>query len=280
MCTRFVIHLFDCPDIPPTSCTGPVLPPPTLEYFIAYALYRTRLPNVVTFSALYLLLRLKMRYPDAHAPSEHRLFLTSFMISSKFLCDDTYTDQAWLVVGQGMFELQGLNAMERDMCQKLDWKLNIYPEVLRGFERDFRADFKGDGPYPHYIILDQRPVSPSIDESPNAPPHSYDGPSHPGPPPTMPYSTMATHAHSSNTGPATEASATYLPQAQPLHGTQPIPVPKDSGMYGMYITSFMSDAPDMPNVSPVPTSTAHLRCRHHLGRCSQPSTRAISQRRL
>jgi hypothetical protein len=149
LCARFVTHLFACPEYPPTAAGQP---PPTaqpvhLAAFVAYALHRTRLHQSVTFAALYLLQRLKQRFPAARGSSGHRLFLSAFMIASKVICDDTYSNKSWCIVGQGMFALREVNQMEREMCAYLDWELNVDPDCLREFERAVRGNFTGPGPY-------------------------------------------------------------------------------------------------------------------------------------
>jgi hypothetical protein len=66
-----------------------LLPNPQLDHIIAYALHRTRLHPSVTLAALYLLQRLKARFPAAKGYSGHRLFISAFMLASKIMCDDT-----------------------------------------------------------------------------------------------------------------------------------------------------------------------------------------------
>ncbi|EIW54464.1 uncharacterized protein TRAVEDRAFT_52169 [Trametes versicolor FP-101664 SS1] len=112
LCSRFVTHLFTCPDLPPLSTSIPPAPSPALGNFIAYALHRTRLHTSVTFAALYLLQRLKARFPAARGSSGHRLFISAFMIASKVICDDTYSNKSWSIVGQGMFALREINQMD------------------------------------------------------------------------------------------------------------------------------------------------------------------------
>jgi len=54
-------------------------------------------------------------------------------------------------VGQGMFQLlREVNRMEREMCQHLDWELNVEPQTLSVFKDMVRKDFAGPGPYPVY----------------------------------------------------------------------------------------------------------------------------------
>jgi hypothetical protein len=70
------------------------------------------------------------------------------MIASKVICDDTYSNKSWSIVGQGMFQLREVNQMEREMCQYLDWELNVEPSTLKEFEDMVCKDFAGPGPYP------------------------------------------------------------------------------------------------------------------------------------
>jgi len=148
LCGRFITHLFACPEYPPTSSGSNT----KLPYFIAYALHRTKLHSSVTFAALVLLQRLKARFPTARGSSGHRLFISAFMIASKVICDDTYSNKSWSIVGQGMFQLREVNQMEREMCQYLDWELNVEPSTLKEFEDMVRKDFAGPGPYPTYVL--------------------------------------------------------------------------------------------------------------------------------
>jgi len=99
----------------------------------------------VTFCALFLLSRLKGRFPAARGSSGHRLFISAFMIASKVICDDTYSNKSWCVVGQGMFSLREINQMEREMCSYLEWILNVKPEELAEFEADVKKDYGTGG---------------------------------------------------------------------------------------------------------------------------------------
>ena len=63
------------------------------QHPIAYALHRTHLLPSVAYHTLFLLSRLKMRYPAASCAFGHRLFLTSYMLSSKIICNDAYLNK-------------------------------------------------------------------------------------------------------------------------------------------------------------------------------------------
>lgn len=138
MAARFIISLFNCPIIPPA--TGPDSPQPSLAHFIAYSLHRTRLPHFVTLVGLILMQRLKARYPSARGSSGHRLFISAFMIASKVVCDDTYSNKSWCIVAQQMFTLKEMNQMEREMCGYLEWNLNASTTEIDAFEAKLKAE--------------------------------------------------------------------------------------------------------------------------------------------
>ncbi|KAF9485996.1 hypothetical protein BDN70DRAFT_870484 [Pholiota conissans] len=144
---RFITHLFACPDYPPSSSHAHA----RLPFFIAYALHRTKLHPAVTFAALVLLQRLKARFPSARGSSGHRLFISAYMISSKVMCDDTYSNKSWCIVAQGMFTLREVNQMEREMCNYLDWELTVDDPILTNFELAVKNDFRETkSTYPNY----------------------------------------------------------------------------------------------------------------------------------
>ncbi|KDQ17827.1 hypothetical protein BOTBODRAFT_29134 [Botryobasidium botryosum FD-172 SS1] len=149
-------HMHDCIAIPsfsltiPTAsrgpctaplrspqCSPPTLPPsPTLAQFIAHSLHRTHLYSSVTFATLFLLNCLKRCFPATRSSSGHRLFISAFMIASKIICDDTYSNKSWCVVVQGMFSLREINQMEREMRVYLEWVLTVPKEELEVFEAE------------------------------------------------------------------------------------------------------------------------------------------------
>ena len=59
------------------------------------------------------------------------------MLASKVICDGTYSNKVWLLVAQGTFQLREINQMERQMCQYLEWELNM---DLVMFETTLRAN--------------------------------------------------------------------------------------------------------------------------------------------
>ncbi|KAG2067992.1 hypothetical protein BDR04DRAFT_1158351 [Suillus decipiens] len=78
--------------------------------------------------------------------------MLSQVLVSKVICDNTYSNKSWSIVAQGMFQLQEINQMEREMCQYLEWELNVDPVMLGEFEDMVKKDFVGQGPYSTYIL--------------------------------------------------------------------------------------------------------------------------------
>ncbi|KAI0776270.1 hypothetical protein BD413DRAFT_602710 [Trametes elegans] len=207
-----VRHAFVCVSgSAPAVHRRPPTPSPPLANFIAYALHRTRLHTSVTFAALYLLQRLKARFPAARGSSGHRLFISAFMIASKVICDDTYSNKSWSIVGQGMFALREINQMEREMCSYLEWQLNIDPNALQAFEQKVRRDFKGQGPYPTYDLSSPAP-SPVPSTTPYAQANGA-GPSTSPPKPLPP--PVPVHAGNPFSGSSSGGSSSSLPSSAP-----------------------------------------------------------------
>ncbi|KAI0038506.1 hypothetical protein FA95DRAFT_1452910, partial [Auriscalpium vulgare] len=143
LCARYLSHVFACPTSPTNQPNPPDPQPnehnPQLELFIAYALYRAKLHTSVTFTALYLLQRLKEKFPYKFmAVDGRRLFITVFIVASKLLCDNIYPSSSWCIVAQHKFLLSEINRMERELLRYLDWQLYVDPHALEDFKKQVR----------------------------------------------------------------------------------------------------------------------------------------------
>lgn len=98
--------------------------------------------------------------PAARDLSGHRLFISAFMIASKVVCDNTYSNKSWAIVGQGLFQLREINQMEREMCGYLEWQLNIDHLELESFTEKTQAEF-GSGTVPPILPVTSS-VAPSL----------------------------------------------------------------------------------------------------------------------
>ena len=79
---------------------------------------------------------LKARFPTARGLYGHHLFLSAIMLTSKVICDDTYSNISQSIVSQSnMFQLCEINQMECEMCQYLGSRYleGIRRHGLKGF---------------------------------------------------------------------------------------------------------------------------------------------------
>ncbi|KAF6742472.1 hypothetical protein DFP72DRAFT_830458, partial [Ephemerocybe angulata] len=146
LCYRYLKHLFDCPDSPPNRAQSRV----KLLYYIPKLLYSSRFESPVVVLALLLLTRLRER-SEATRASGHRLFTTALMVSSSYLCDNTYRASSWRDMSGGLFGIKTLNIMVREMLEWLEWDVSVDSVALERFGQAISVDFARDRPvYPTY----------------------------------------------------------------------------------------------------------------------------------
>ena len=102
----------------------------------------------MVFSALYLLQRLKNRFPTVRGDgmAGHRMFLPALRMVSQSRSSTDY----WVDVGGGLFHRDQVEGGERDLRHFLSNRVEIDVAAVREFERSVRRDFAGRGPYPNY----------------------------------------------------------------------------------------------------------------------------------
>ncbi|TEB21638.1 hypothetical protein FA13DRAFT_1590924, partial [Coprinellus micaceus] len=140
LCTRFITNLFQFPKSPSSAA----YPEVELPYFIAYTLHRTKLHPCIAFATHMLLQRLKARFPTAQCTSARRLFTSAYMIMSKVIWEDTYSNKSWRVATQEIYSLREINQMEREMCGYVDWELTVDSKMLSDFEMMVAKDYSQD----------------------------------------------------------------------------------------------------------------------------------------
>ncbi|KAG0696155.1 hypothetical protein DFH29DRAFT_813350, partial [Suillus ampliporus] len=100
MCARFITHLFACPECTPSSSNSQVKLPRGCALGYYPPLHLSRVHPIV------------IQLPSQVASlgsSGHCLFLSAFMLASKVICDDTYSNKSWSIVAQAMLrEFQSL----------------------------------------------------------------------------------------------------------------------------------------------------------------------------
>ncbi|KAI0696664.1 hypothetical protein C8T65DRAFT_516807, partial [Cerioporus squamosus] len=145
-CAQFIAHHF--------SIYAPPAGVESLDRFIARIIFRTQYRSNTTFAALYLIGLLKGRLLDRldsdSRVSCHRLFLAAFMVVSKSIHDDTYSNKSFAELAKEVATVNDINTMEREILRYVDWKVNIPNHVVEEFRRMVERDFRGAGPYPPY----------------------------------------------------------------------------------------------------------------------------------
>ncbi|KAJ3550476.1 hypothetical protein NMY22_g447 [Coprinellus aureogranulatus] len=147
ICSRFTVHLFKSSQYPSATTTPQV----RLPYFIAYVIYRTKLHESVAVVALLLLQRLKDRFPRSRSAEGHRLFLTAYIIGSKIMHDETYSNKTWGNAVQNMYSAAEIGRMELEFCTRVQWDLTVTGDMFNAFQSLVERDFCQDRPfYPVY----------------------------------------------------------------------------------------------------------------------------------
>lgn len=154
VCATFIKTLFVNTDgaprtnvVPPGRAywIQPTAPTVPLPQFIQSVLHRTLMPSSVVFAALMLLQRLKAMHPSAGAAprSSYGLFLVSYMLATKTHSDASYANVDWVRASGHMFQLRGLNGMERELLTHLHWKVNVDADEASLFQRAVMRDYSG-----------------------------------------------------------------------------------------------------------------------------------------
>ncbi|EJD38489.1 hypothetical protein AURDEDRAFT_172420 [Auricularia subglabra TFB-10046 SS5] len=121
MAARFMMAKFS-----QTDYTHPYPVPPQgscereLGHFIAFALYRGQLPDWLLYGALFLLEKYSQRDPEPlrRSPS-----------------------MRWLIMAQGRFTHEQLNAFTRDFCSVVGYEFLMRPEALSTFSHRIAAEY-------------------------------------------------------------------------------------------------------------------------------------------
>jgi hypothetical protein len=78
------------------------------------------------------------------------------MLSSKVICDDTYSNKSWAIVGQGFYDLRDVNLMEREMIHYLSWDLTISGPDLQAFTDRIKNNYRKGVPKAPYVVIPDR----------------------------------------------------------------------------------------------------------------------------
>ncbi|BFZ54780.1 PHO85 cyclin-1 [Savitreella phatthalungensis] len=106
---------------------------PSLEQFIAVLCDKSRVQTPTLMSTMVYLDRLKNKLPPVAKGMSctcHRVFLAALILAAKYLNDSSPKNKHWRNYTQGLFKLEEVNLMEKQLLFLLDWDLGIQPEDL------------------------------------------------------------------------------------------------------------------------------------------------------
>lgn len=148
-CFNYMSRTFQCSATIYSETSRKIL---VFQDFILHILRRGRLPPDVACTALFLLHRLKLKYPAAVSPRDGSpVFVAALILAHKALQDESYGVSSWATMTQGIMAIRNINQYERELLAHLEFETHIRPKELKGFAR-----FKQEIDWP-----DQEPLSPS-----------------------------------------------------------------------------------------------------------------------
>jgi len=90
-------------------------------------------PNILVLALIYLR-RFRIRHPDVtmHYGGGHRLCFITLILASKYLNDETYTNEIWNEISHNTFTLKIINKMELEFINYIDFEFYVaYDEWLK-----------------------------------------------------------------------------------------------------------------------------------------------------
>lgn len=157
---------------PPSSPNQKSKPLPSLMTFISRLVRYTNVYTGTLLTSLVYLERLRAKLPknaEGLPCTLHRIFLACLILSSKFHNDSSPKNYHWAKYTEGLFKVEDVNLMERQLLSLMDWDLSVSNEdlihSLRRFIDPIKSDLRKTSKVRRHIIKNKQQLSPSSSSS-------------------------------------------------------------------------------------------------------------------
>lgn len=167
-----ITNAYPSPPSSPKRSAATTTQLPSLSEFIAHLVTKSNVQTATLMSTLVYLSRLRARLPPlarGMACTRHRIFLACLIMAAKNLNDSSPKNKHWARFSMGLFSVEEVNLMEKQLLYLLDWDLRITENDLLIHFAPFLQQIKEQLRYKRHHYSSQ-----SVDQKPRRSHRSHD----------------------------------------------------------------------------------------------------------